>query len=164
MDKEHMHLLINEEIYLVKEDAQASTVSENAPLPEKAAESKEQKPEVVTPKVEEEIILETAKAETSETTIPVAVFHESTTENELDLLQKIISACKLEPDTFQVYANGFNKEVKFKKALVFVASSKSYYTPIPYQGGEILCSRPLVEIQNNQEEKVKLWSALKTFF
>ncbi len=159
MDHEHLHLLINEEIYQIGNDSFES--------PDMAVQVPEKKPEIKqTSTVQESTKTPSDPKSVSariDEVIPVAIFHETTEESELILLQKIIDACGLETTSYQVFANGFNKEVKFKKALVFVSSSKSYYEPIPYQKSHILCSRPLKEIQNNQQEKMKLWTALKNY-
>lgn len=163
MDKEYLHLLIDEEIYLIEEDKAGEEsavveVSEDTPpeTNEKVEASKEhvdETPHIPKVKVERPI----------EQIIPFAVFHESTNEEEIALLQKIIDACKLNPNEYQVFANGFNKEVKFKKALVFVPTAKAFYEPIPYQKSEFLCAKPLNQIVGNQKEKAKLWKALQAF-
>lgn len=164
MNREDLHLLINEEIYLIQDDAKDDQiVLETDPTAENLNEEAPNPPSEVK-KVVEPAAVVPEKVQVEERTIPVAIFHESSDDSELDLLEKIISACKLESDSYQVFANGFNKEVKFHKALIFVASSKSFYTAIPYQGSQLLCSKPLKEIAENQQEKVKLWGALKTFF
>ena len=164
MNREDLHLLINEDIYLIQDDIKGDQIIAETNHP-----TENQKEEVHGPPSEVQGVVEPAtmvpeKVQVDERTIPVAIFHESSDDSELELLQKIISACKLNPDSYQVFANGFNKEVKFHKALIFVASSKSFYTAIPYQGSQLLCSKPLKEIAENQQEKVKLWGALKTFF
>ena len=162
MDKEHLHLLIDEEIYIVGEDeAQPAVATEPTAEPkeevtetvETPAEHVEETPPIPQVKVEKPI----------EQVIPFAVFHESSNEAEIELLQKIIDACKLNPADYQVFANGFNKEVKFKKALVFVPQAKAFYEPIPYQDSQFLCAKPLDQIAGNQQEKAKLWKALQAF-
>jgi len=169
MDKEHLHLLINEAIYLIPTEHGDSGKTEADALEDKTK----------TENLESEKILEEKKAGTIDEEYPstpaeptidpelsplsLAIFHESTSEADIQLLQKIISACKLETDSFEVFANGFNKEVKFEKALVFVEKSKAFYEPISYQDGQILCSKPLHQIAVNQGEKAKLWAALQKF-
>lgn len=164
MNREDLHLLINEEIYLIKDDAKGDQIMAETDLPSETRKEEAPSPPSEVQKVAEPATVVPEKVKVEEDTIPVAIFHESSDDSELELLQKIISACKLEPDSYQVFANGFNKEVKFHKALIFVASSKSFYAAIPYQGSQLLCSKPLKEIAQNQQEKVKLWGALKTFF
>ena len=169
MDQNHLHLLIDEEIYIIGKDAESTeekvetSPGENLAV---AEPEEEQSPpeEVKRGHIEETpTIPETPIEPEKEKVIPVAIFHESSSESEIELLKKIIEACKLTPDQYEVFANGFNKEVKFQKALVFVAKAKTFYTSIPYQGSQILCSKPLNEIASNQQEKVKLWGALKEY-
>ena len=160
MDQEHLHLLINEEIYAIGKEAKVSpdesqeTISDVAPKKDK---------EIKRGHIEETPSIPVAMEESTEKVIPIAIFHESSSESDLELLQKIIGACKLSPEQYQVFASGFNKKVQFKKALVFVASAKKFYESVLYQDGQILCSKPLSEIANNQQEKAKLWGALKVF-
>jgi len=164
MDRDHLHLLINEEIYVISDDKAENQETEDVSKTtvEEISTVSESAPEPLTKNIPS--TPEVPKTEVAETVIPVAVFHESSESHELELLQKIIDACNLETGSYEVFANGFSKEVKFKKALVFVDASKSFYQPIPYQGSQILCSKPLSEITTNQQEKVKLWNALKVFF
>lgn len=161
MDPENLHLLIHEEIYVINENQVESSSKE-----ERVSDITQESPKTeLEHKIVEKIPVIPQKSEITENekVVQVAVFHESINESELELLKKIIEACKLTPDQYEVFANGFNKEVKFKKALAFVASAKKFYEPIPYQESQILCSKPLNEIANNQQEKVQLWSALKEF-
>lgn len=158
MKSEDLHLLINEEIYIIDKKEKVSSAEEKEYVIEHAPEI-----EVNHSQLDKTPSIPVIKSEEEISFVPVAFFHESSNENDLVLLQKIIEACKLHSDQYQVFANGFNKEVKFEKALVFVATAKKFYDPIPFEGGQILCSRPLNEIANNQSEKVKLWGALKGF-
>ena len=155
MDRDHLHLLINEEIYLINQDEVEGAPEPSAP-PMEAVDT------VVAEPAKEEESAEPAPV--SEKVLPVAIFHESTKESELELLNKIIDACKLDSGSFEVFANGFNKAVKFEKALVFVERAKKFYASVPYKGGEILCARPLSVIIHDQQEKAKLWGALKSYF
>lgn len=182
MDDQHLHLLIDEDIYVIQ-DEQANGEGEKvlAPDPQdkseqRADESEEEKDLAIhidPPKEDEEYHEETPKipevhhheelATEEDTIIPLAVFHEASANDEIELLQKIIDACGIEKDQYQVFANGFNKEVKFKKGLVFVAEAKAFYTPIPYKESEFLCSKPLSVLKADVQEKGKLWNALKSF-
>lgn len=163
MDPEQLHLLINEDIYIIEENGEEPEASTNVDQMEKMPEEPVSDPiaekTIETPRVipNEDLVKPMAK------TIPLAVFHESKSEEDKELLQKIIEACKLAQGSYEVFENGFNKEIMFRKALVFVEKSKAFYEPIPYQKSEILCARPLGIIAANQEEKAKLWSALKQF-
>jgi len=176
IDPEHLHLLIHEEIYLINERKEEieEVVNDTAMIP-KHSEREEDTVEVVgkeeltiqeeeTPqRVDETPTPEVSVERLSKHTVPLAIFHEATSDADLQLLQKIIDACKLENDSYEVYANGFNKEVTFEKAVVFVEKAKKFYSPIAYQQSQILCSKPLHLIANNQQEKAKLWGALKGF-
>lgn len=181
MDKEHLHLLIHEEIYQISEedvvdDVQPApateAVSEAAAMvkePEEPTSIHVEKEELEhphqeeTPKIPDVHHEEPAAAKIEERIIPFAVFHEASEPSEVALLQKIIAACKLENDHYQVFANGFNKEVKFHKALVFIPEAKAFYIPIPYKDSQFLCSKPLSLIANDVQEKAKLWGALQQF-
>ena len=176
MDREHLHLLIDEEIYLIQEESdqveapkEVSTEAKAAPPEAPIANDTPVDSPAPTPAptslasdppAEEEAPKEDPTAPSTQ----IAIFHSSSSEADVVLLEKIIAACKLEEGSYQVYADGFDKEVIFQKALVFVASAKAFYEPVPYQESLILCSRPLPEIGANQQEKAKLWAALQKFF
>lgn len=175
MNKEHLHLLINEEIYLIpsKENEDVDNSAQEALQSAPVAEN-ESKEEETTIHIEQEELVHDHHDETphipkvktleeKEALIPFAVFHESSVPEEIELLEKIIGACNIGSDKYQVFANGFNKEVKFEKALVFVSQAKAFYEPIPYQNSQFLCSKPLSELNTNKQEKAKLWNSLKDF-
>ncbi|MEQ9467177.1 MAG: hypothetical protein RLN88_07160 [Ekhidna sp.] len=176
MEQEHLHLLIHEEIYLLPQDKtpvekvnheveevqEVTTVAE--PEPEAIAPPKEEtKPEPAEEEHHQESphipIHEVAEPEE----LPFAVFHDSTNEAEIELLHKIIAACKIPDDQYNIFSHGFDQAVKFKKALVFVLEAKAFYTPIPYKGSEFLCSKPLSLLASDKNEKAKLWGALQKF-
>jgi len=172
MEKEHLHLLINEEIYrlpdesVVEEYAEANTETESLQVAESEPE-----PIVNDEKVEPQDSLQEdsegpAKQEKPTKTTeewPFAVFHSSSNEQELELLHKIIAACKVPTSDYKIFDQGFDQSVKFKKALVFVPEAKAFYEPIPYNGSEFLCSLPLAKLVQDQNEKAKLWGALQKF-
>lgn len=184
MEKEHLHLLINEEIYRIGGDEvisvpakeeiakettdevveQPTQVAEPEPKPLAQQEEKQERakpqptqesPEIPTRKKEE------VKDEPKE--IPLAIFHSSTNQEEMALLQKIIDACKVPTEDYTIFENGFDQSIQFKKALVFVPEAKAFYTPIPYKKSHFLCSKPLADLTNDQQEKGKLWVALQKF-
>ena len=165
MNSEDLHLLIHEEIYAIKahsgeqseESHEDIAIHRQEVVEEKISEKAPDVPVVDTSKPSEEA------PSNERDVIPVAIFHEATSNNELDLLQKIIAACGLEVDQYTVFASGFNKEVKFAKGLIFVSAAKKFYEVIPYQTSQILCSKPLDVIASDQNEKVKLWNALKRY-
>ncbi|MEM0938385.1 MAG: DNA polymerase III subunit psi [Bacteroidota bacterium] len=168
MDKEYLYLLIHENIYLVDESK-----SELIPKEQKGEEQKS--PLKTIKSVSDEVkvakdnayeladIPEEKQKRPGGQVVSIAIFHESSDRSDLELLQKIIEACKLSNDQYQVFANGFNKEVSFEKALVFVSKAKIFYQVIPYQNSHILCSKPLNQIAGNPQEKAMLWKALQGF-
>lgn len=183
MEKEHLHLLIHEEIYLlsqdeiineesaeVREDVQKSTsIAEPEPEPvAKEEESAEKQPAPETKEASEEERHQDSPHIPhhdlpDSKPLPFAVFHTSHDPAENELLHKIIDACKIPESDYKIFSNGFDQAVKFKKALVFVPEAKAFYTPIPYKGSEFLCSRPLAVLAADVNEKAKLWGALQKF-
>jgi len=161
MDKAHLHLLINEEIYLIDPMEKQYIPSKDEPTKHKAdpSQASSEKREIKYPK-ETPVV---SNKKTEEQVLPLVIFHESSVEPELQLLQKIIEACKLKEGSYTVFGNGFNEASKFKKAIAFVAEPKTFYEPIKYQGSQILYAKPLSQIANDQREKAKLWSALQKF-
>jgi hypothetical protein len=199
MEKQHLHLLINEEIYRIAGD-EAISATKNETLVEEVNEAPEESIQVSEPepkpiaKQEESLVEEqpTPKPEPTQQeeptidkpavskptqespeipvkkkdepkVIPLAIFHSSTNQEEMELLQKIIDACKVPIEDYTIFENGFDQSVKFKKALVFVPEAKAFYTPIPYKNSHFLCSKPLADLASNQEEKGKLWVSLQKF-
>ncbi|MBC6401624.1 MAG: DNA polymerase III subunit psi [Ekhidna sp.] len=161
MNKTHLHLLINEEIYRINREQNGGIPPKDAIVEHKTEDAQISSKEQQNGHLEEVAEIRNKKPE--EHVIPLAIFHDSSSEPDLQLLQKIIDACKLEKETYTIFGSGFNKELKFDKALVFVAKSKTFYEPIPYREGQILCSKPLGQISNDQQEKAKLWGALQKF-
>lgn len=186
MEKEHLHLLIHEEIFRLPED---EGIADKVELEETAstdvAEEVQESNQVAEPvsKLEETETKQT-KPETKEKPkeehhqesphiphhdlpdakpLPFAVFHTSHDPVENELLHKIIDACKIPEGDYKIFSNGFDQTVKFKKALVFVPEAKAFYTPIPYKGSEFLCSKPLSVLAADVNEKAKLWGALQKF-
>ncbi|WP_421762946.1 hypothetical protein [Ekhidna sp.] len=183
MEKENLHLLINEEIYLLPQDKliedetldkteevqESTTVAE--PEPELLAKQEKAAPEQPKPASKEEP--EEVHHQESphiphhdlpdSKPLPFAVFHTSHAPAENELLHKILDACKVPESDYKIFSNGFDQSVMFKKALVFVPEAKAFYTPIPYKGSEFLCSKPLDQISGNVQEKAKLWAALQKF-
>ncbi len=178
MEKEHLHLLIHEEIYRLSSDeliedlggkglgeeamkAKGETVEDipkvTQPEPETTSsdkseeESTQESPEIPIHKVDEPKEL------------PFAVFHSSTDAAEIELLHKIIDACKISEDNYKIFNEGFDQSIRFKKALVFVPEAKAFYTPIPYKSSEFLCSKPLSLLIKDQNEKARLWGSLQKF-
>ncbi|WP_462248160.1 hypothetical protein [Ekhidna sp.] len=205
MEKENLHLLITEEIYMLPQDETSNESEEEVSVEhEVVVETEEEvsiEQEAIVESVEEvsakqELVHEPAsenskKEETVETTesnevqdpeekvaespkipkqetesikeISFAVFHSSNDESDIELLNKIIAACKLPSDQYKIFDGGFDQSISFKKALVFVPEAKAFYSPIPYKNSEFLCSKPLDQISGDVQEKAKLWEALQKF-
>ncbi len=190
MEKEHLHLFITEEIYLLSQDQKAEVQSQSQSLQED--EPTLTSPEESEKKTEDQLLEQTDHVEVKPQTevskeipahietkqespeiphhdleepgdIPFAVFHSSHDVSDIELLHKIIDACKLPKDQYKIFGGGFDQSVHFKKALVFVPEAKAFYTPIPYKNSEFLCSKPLDQISGDVQEKAKLWGALQKF-
>lgn len=186
MEKQHLHLLINEEIYRIGGDEVLSATAEESNTEEVKVEVKEDAtddatlvaepaPEPIVPK-EEKLVEQPATPKSTQDSpeiptrkkevpkeISLAIFHSSTNLAEMELLQKIIDACKVPTEDYTIFENGFDQSVQFKKALVFVEEAKGFYTPIPYKNSHFLCSKPLAMLAQDQQEKGKLWVALQKF-
>ncbi|MEP1032689.1 hypothetical protein [Ekhidna sp.] len=192
MEQEHLHLLITEEIYLLPQDenteGQVKSQSEEEDAEPKAISSKEKSGQKVDDqdfkesgqKEQKKAVSETGETPTHIETpqespeiphhdledpgeITFAVFHSSNNTADIELLHKIIDACKLPQDQYKIFGGGFDQSVHFKKALVFVPEAKAFYAPIPYKNSEFLCSKPLDQISGDIQEKAKLWAALQKF-
>ena len=182
MEKEYLHLLINEEIYRIsdqseykglvnepqnqlayeQETVQSNEVAELVADQENNSRKEEQEPHKAnkehhdTPEIPNITVGEIEE-------LDFAVFHSSKEKAELDLIHKIIDACKLAEGTYKIFGDGFDESVQFKKALVFVNTGKKYYEPIQHKMGSFLCSRPASVLMNDQNQKIELWNALKAF-
>ena len=188
MEKEHLHLLIHEEIYrlpsdeiIEEKDLEVSEVVIAEPSSEPTSDQTDQAEKPETSETEEvlnndqQVEPESTQETKSEANaqepvqeenleeLPFAIFHSSSNDAETELLQKIIDACKVPTDQYKIFNNGFDQTIKFKKALVFVQEAKGFYVPIPYKDSEFLCSKPLSQLIQDQGEKAKLWSALQKF-
>lgn len=190
MEEENLHLFITEEIYLLEQDKKAEeqnqgsldqsderTAEPENELPQESSElPKEEVTQELTQKVEEKTEETPAHIETTQDSpeiptqskespkeIPFAVFHSSENASDIELLNKIIAACKVPQDQYKIFSGGFDQSIQFEKALVFVPEAKAFYTPIPYKNSEFLCSKPLDQISGDVQEKAKLWSALQAF-
>ncbi len=161
MKKEHLHLLIHEEIYQVPEKEtthyqqevkETLLVSEPEPMVEQEEEKQREEP-TKTPMQEGE----------ASKKWPLAIFYQTSNPAEIDLLHKIIVACELSSENYQVSSNGFDPSIHFNKAVVFSPTATAYYIPIPYKDSQFLCSKPLADLIKDQQEKTKLWNALRKF-
>lgn len=144
MKDEHLHLLINEEIYALdssklKVDSGQSEVERNQTEVDSSRQS----------------------VQVSEESVEIVFIHDSTKPDELELLAKIIEACKLKDGTFQVAKSG--AEPNCKKAIVFTDEAKVYYEIKAEENRHVLYSKTLRELKESTDEKGKLWNKLKEF-
>ncbi len=164
MDSNFLSLLINEEIYVINKSKKKECAESASKV---AAAGKIGLSERVSPSTHQEKKnsppLPNVAQETSERTIPLAIFYETTSDEDIQLLEKIIAACKLRSESYEVFNEGLQKDIAFEKALVFVAQAKQFYTPIDYQESQILYSKPLNILAQNKQEKATLWGALRAF-
>ncbi len=137
MNSENLHLFFNEELYIIKKP-----VEESGSTPT-VLEKKEDLPE-------------------RKEKIRIVFIHHTTKQEELDLLNKIVAACKIAREDYRLITEK-SMEISAAKAIVFTESSSNYYTPFSTQGSEELHSKPLHVLMNSKEDKAKLWGALKTF-
>jgi len=89
--------------------------------------------------------------------LPFAFFHDSKSKDELALLNKIITACKL--DDFEIIDHLNHQDIPFNKAVIFISEASNFYDT----QSNTLYSKPLSVLKNSQEEKGKLWGALQNF-
>lgn len=94
--------------------------------------------------------------------IPILFIHNTNVKEELDLLSKIIDACKLDAKLFRSIPTE-DEGVKAEKKIIFSDSEPNYYTPQQTEGSQIIYSKPLQTLINSREDKAKLWEALKAF-
>lgn len=161
MQEENLHLLIHEDIYLIKEETAVTetTVSSS----DQGQMENTLKPTIVNENLPESTDEKQGGVLETHDKLPFAIFHSSTNEDEIALLNKIIAACNVDEANYSVFNNGFDRSVNFRKALVFVDKAKAFYTPIPYKESEFLCSRPLSVLMTTQSEKALLWKAIQQF-
>jgi hypothetical protein len=137
MENEHLHLFIDEEVFILNENLARSS------------EKKE-----IHPKTETNKEIEKPK-------IKFTFIHNSDSKEELGLLNKIIEACKISPADF--YIGTDDSSIDFLKAIYFKESNNECY--IVKSGGSrsFIYSKPLSVLQSSKDDKAKLWAALKAF-
>jgi len=153
MENEHLHLLINEEIYAI--ESQASSDQLQVDSEESIVDNQQSTEDPVIEKIN------TNSQTQSTEKINIAFIHQTNNPDELDLLNKIIGACKLETQNFKVLKEG--EPIQFEKAVIFTDSASSYCIPSTTTEGEIMYSKPLNILYHSPEEKRKLWGALQEF-
>ncbi len=143
MEKEYLYLLIDEEIY----------VSDKERI--QVLKDKDQEAEVRSRGLETPINSTIKKVET----VPIVFVHNSDNAQELELLNKIIVACRLDQKNFKILKMGEN--VMYRKAIIFTDASANYYQPQENDETITLYSKPLNILMNSKDEKGELWKALK---
>ncbi|MEM6643596.1 MAG: DNA polymerase III subunit psi [Bacteroidota bacterium] len=148
MERDNLHLLLNEELYLIDKTTHNTKITD---------------PKDVRISVANQAKNIGEEYGEDQKIIGLAIFHESNKKEELQLLEKIIAACKLKKEQYQVFSTGLDTSIKFEKALVFATSSETHYQPFEDNGQQKLYAAPLSEIMNNRSEKAKLWDALQVY-
>lgn len=133
MENENLHLLINEEIYVLKSQATS----------DKAASDKVQAIDKAVEKVDTVFV------------------HQSEQAEELELLEKIIGACKLDASSYKIAKSVDG--IQFSRSVVFTEKAETFYAPTDNDDSQILYSKPLATLLSSKDEKAKLWSALQEF-
>jgi hypothetical protein len=134
MKREHLHLLINEEIFSIESDQL---------------------------KVGSGKTIDTGQTDAI-SQVKIAFIHNTLNEEELVLLNNIISACKIESSDYQIMIA--DDVLSYQKAIIFTDSVTEYYIPVTTETGEVIYSKPLKVLNDSKEEKGKLWNVLKDFF
>lgn len=147
-------------VELIDEESQKSIVTNDKQQVEETTAESIEKPTFTESSEETYSIPSVAKPE-PEPSVKYAFFHNTDQPEELDLLNKVIAACKLDTSDFKVLKVG--QETAFEKAVVFTKSGPSYYKSTNHEKGIVMYSQPLSVLANSKEEKGKLWGALQGF-
>ena len=150
MSSDFLPYFITEELYLVKD----STI--DPPQTEKIVEQSGIAP---------------APSPSTDAEKPVSIHHPliivSAPMNTMDhsLLSKVLRAVNHHIDEVEIVETMPTAKVTFDKMLVFLpASNQPLYQPYQTDQGEQLHAAPLSTFHDNQQEKLKLWNALKSWF
>ena len=161
MKNDHLHLFIDEEIYLVGQPATSSPKEDNgevaAPAITPAPVAKNKLKPVAGPEVPP-----TPKVPVTPT-LPFGFYTLRLQPAEKELLNKIIAACKIPTTDYKVFEDG-PQHLRSKKAVVFVDEPKeSPYQPIKKGQTEVIYSKSLSTLMHSQDDKMKLWGILQPF-
>lgn len=145
-----LHHFITEDLFLIKE-------LEQAPAEEKK-----------TPAEEGQIPLPPAPAKIH---YPLVILSQSLSDSERVLLGKILGAIKFDLALVPIYQS-IPADIDFDVLISFgindtsipAIASLASFTPMQIETRTLLKSRPLTELQGNDELKKQLWSALKQIF
>lgn len=101
-------------------------------------------------------------------TYPLAVIAIDISEKETILLESILSALKLGVSdvllTTTFVSKSSNRWVIFAESFQLQSMRLVFYQPCKVQDSTLVLAQPLSVLDNSQEEKQKLWKALKILF
>ena len=89
---------------------------------------------------------------------------QSLNEEEKTLLEKILKAIGISEEEYELEVGSTKKITNYQKALIFAEKPfGEFYKVKDYKGSEILSSKSLSQIKDSNQEKSKLWNALKSW-
>jgi hypothetical protein len=145
-----LHFLIDEEIFLIeKEEKSDPVVQGETKNPENEVKENPKKVEVEIPK--------------SQTT-KLLIALESINDAEREFLTKIMAAINLSDEEYKIVTT--TKDIpNYPKALLFTKNPKfTLYEVYNFRKTELLTALSLGQLMESNEEKRKLWMALKKWF
>ncbi|MBV6645724.1 MAG: DNA polymerase III subunit psi [Cyclobacteriaceae bacterium] len=155
IDDHHLHLLIDEELFVLNEKLE-ETNAENLGSP-------------MTPEERSTPVIEKPKSP-NPTHYDFVVVTDSLTNNDEELLKKILKAINLTLEQVAVFQGPVKLEFSFERLLCFGpitqinglnATAISNYQIDEIENGQLLLSTSLLKLQESKDEKIALWSALK---
>ncbi len=153
MKSEHLHLLIDEEIYLIKSQGDKLQVASDK------LEAEDLSVDSPQPSVESDAKTSISNSQIEK--IQFAFIHDTDKQEELDLLNNIIAACKLDSKDFRITKK--DKAPNYENAVIFTSEANQFYSSTQVDNTKILYSKPLAILLNSKEEKGNLWGALQVF-
>ena len=147
----HLHFLIDEELYRL--DDTTSDVQEKTKNQEENEESNNtNEPYVETLNINKKYV-------------DFIVFYELQTPEELDLLNKIVVACRSDKTQIKLCPDvEKEKEYTYKKAIIFTEHTSTFYKIIKNENNSLVVyAHPLSVLQNSKEDKKKLWKVIQVF-
>ena len=150
--EEHLPFFITEQLYILDDDQPVAPPA----TPEPA--STPQDPVNVASEPEPEIV-QTLESE-------VIVIHEPCSAEEMELLKKILSAVKVNLDQVLMIEGEPSNPLKYRRLIIFGQITSESAGNALYDTGNSswLRSANLSTLAQSQEEKMRLWNALKTWF
>ena len=150
--EEHLPFFITEQLYILDDDQPVAPPA----TPEPASEP--QDPVNVASEPEPEIV-QTLESE-------VIVIHEPCSAEEMELLKKILSAVKVNLDQVLMIEGEPSNPLKYQRLIIFgqITAESAGNALYDTSNSSWLRSANLSTLAQSQEEKMKLWNALKTWF